>query len=111
MILDTSQAPGESCGVGSLASMEPADMAAIRQFALSWSRILSTPARAQASSRLPPGAPAAPTAPITSSPRLMTTPPPNRMRCGSWVNSAAMPGVVLARSANAAVSALNEAAV
>ena len=38
-----------------------------------------SPARAQPSSNFPPGAPAAPIAPIVSSASLMTTPPPKNM--------------------------------
>src|SRR5690348_506330 len=47
------------------------------------SRMRSSPAFAHASSRLPPGAPAAPIAPISSSPSLIGTPPPTRIKCGS----------------------------
>src|SRR6478736_8083312 len=57
----------------------------------SLSRILSSPARAQVSSNLAPGAPLAPMAPMVSSLNLMTTPPPKNRTCGSLANGAISP--------------------
>src|SRR3984893_19366904 len=71
------------------------------------SRILASPARAQLSSSLAPGAPLAPMAPIVSSPSLMTIPPPKNMTWGS-LESGAIESSPLARSARAMVSFLNE---
>jgi DNA-binding HxlR family transcriptional regulator len=56
-------------------------MSRSREFAhLRPDAILSSPARAQASSRLPPGAPAAPIDPTISLPTRIRTPPPKRSR-------------------------------
>src|SRR5271166_130842 len=74
------------------------------------SRIFSKPARAQPSSRSAPGAPAAPIAPTTSSPILITNPPPNSRVLGSFASSGEI-GAVFARSTRALVSDLKEAAV
>lgn len=74
----------------------------------SLSRIFSSPARAQVSSNLAPGAPLAPIAPMVSSPSLMTTPPPKNITCGSLDNGAISP---LPRSSKAIVSLLNETLV
>lgn len=74
------------------------------------SRIFASPARAQLSSNLAPGAPAAPIEPIVSSPILMTIPPPKNMTCGSLA-SGAMESSPFARSAKARVSFLNETLV
>src|SRR6478609_5293850 len=74
----------------------------------SLSRIFSSPARAQVSSNLAPGAPLAPIAPMVSSPSLMTTPPPKNRTCGSLDNGAISP---LPRSSKAIVSLLNETLV
>lgn len=52
------------------------------------SSIFFKPACAQPSSRLPPGAPAAPIAPTTSFPIFTTTPPPKKRRCGSLASAA-----------------------
>ena len=52
------------------------------------SRILSRPACAQLSSSFAPGAPAAPIPPMTSSPNLITTPPPKNITCGSLASGA-----------------------
>src|SRR5262245_47402547 len=69
------------------------------------SRILSSPARAQLSSSLAPGAPLAPIAPIVSSPSLITTPPPGSVASGAIESSP------FARSARAMVSFLNKTLV
>jgi hypothetical protein len=53
------------------------------------SLILSSPACAHASSSLPPGAPAAPIAPMTSAPSLIVRPPPKSSRCGNLENGPA----------------------
>src|SRR6266567_2196841 len=74
------------------------------------SRILSSPACAQPSSSLAPGAPAAPMEPMTSSPSLITTPPPKNMTCGSLA-SGAIESSPFARSAKASVSFLNDTLV
>jgi hypothetical protein len=50
-------------------------------------------------------------APTTSSPILMTMPPPNSIRCGNCVNRLEKPATVFERSTKAFVSILNEAAV
>jgi len=77
---------------------------------LNRSRILSRPACAQPSSSFAPGAPAAPMEPMTSSPSLITTPPPKNMTCGSFA-SGAIESSPFARSAKASVSFLKDTLV
>jgi hypothetical protein len=68
------------------------------------------PAFAQLSSRFASGAPAAPMEPMTSSPSLITTPPPKHITCGSLARGAIESSPFL-RSANARVSFLNDTLV
>ena len=69
-------------------------------------RILSSPALRAGIVEIGARRAPAPIAPTTSSPTLMTIPPPSRIRCGNWVNRLAKPGAVFDRSNSALVSAL-----
>jgi hypothetical protein len=68
------------------------------------------PACAQLSSSFASGAPAAPMEPMTSSPSLITTPPPKHITCGSLARGA-IESSPFVRSANARVSFLNDTLV